>query len=531
MSVIVPVKASALVYPDKRYVLVFVLALLGALGYAQWFTGLPWGQAFVLGAWYWLSLHPWRAAPWIGWVVQTVAFLSGLSWLHTSLHDFGGLPSVVAWLALGVLAAFLALFPLMAVGCFRRWHGALAPKPLWAQTLLLATLYTFAEWVRGSVVLGGFPWLATAYAYVDTPWQAIAPWLGVYGMGWLVCWAVALGVFGLQAKNLRPWLAVASLWGLVWLLSHFHWGAPVGEPLHVRLVQGNVPQAEKFHPAHALSHVYRQLQLATSTSPRAHPPDFILLPETTVPGLHSDFPASLWAQVMAHAPHSTLGLGVAYAHPSADSLPLASNSILQLPPGRRVEDLQQHRLLHYDKHHLVPFGESLPLGLGWFARRLNIPLGEFTPGQARQANWQVGAQVMAPTICYEDVFGHRLRQMLWPQADNPGATALFNISNLAWFGEGAAQAQHLQMARLRSIELARPTVRVGNTGGTAYIDAQGRVLAQLPFYTAGVLDVQLQGYEGLTPYAYWGDWAWLGVVLVLLLGGGLYQRRKNHTKT
>src|SRR5690606_19006255 len=166
----------------------------------------------------------------------------------------------------------------------------------------------------------------------------------------------------------------------------------------------------------------------------------------------------------------------------------------------------------YDKRQLVPFGEYVPPAFGWFVRMMNIPLGEFARGTAHQPPVRIGGQAFAFDICYEDLFPGLLREQV-----RDSATVLVNISNIAWFGDSHALRQHLNISRLRAIELGRPMLRATNTGVTASIDPSGRVLASLAPLTRGALDVEVRGTTGLTLFARCGHWPAVVLAAALLL--------------
>jgi apolipoprotein N-acyltransferase len=174
----------------------------------------------------------------------------------------------------------------------------------------------------------------------------------------------------------------------------------------------------------------------------------------------------------------------------------------------------------YDKQHLVPFGEFIPPGFRWFTEMMNIPLGDFARGPAVPPSFPFAGQRIGPNICYEDLFGEELARRFGDDATAP--TLLANLSNIGWFGDTIAIAQHLNISRLRSLELQRPMLRATNTGATAAIDHRGRVLAQLAPFTRGALQAEVEGREGLTPYARWasafGLWP---LAAVALLAAGL----------
>jgi apolipoprotein N-acyltransferase len=169
----------------------------------------------------------------------------------------------------------------------------------------------------------------------------------------------------------------------------------------------------------------------------------------------------------------------------------------------------------YHKVHLVPFGEFVPPGFGWVLHVLQIPLSDFSRGSPAQAPLAVAGQRVAVNICYEDAFGDEIARRL------PEATLLANVSNVAWFGDSLAPSQHLQMARLRAIETGRMHLTATNTGVTAAIDRHGRVLARLPQFAAGRLEIAAQGYAGATPYVRLRDWPTLIGALLALAGASL----------
>jgi apolipoprotein N-acyltransferase len=159
----------------------------------------------------------------------------------------------------------------------------------------------------------------------------------------------------------------------------------------------------------------------------------------------------------------------------------------------------------YDKSHLVPFGEFMPPGFVWFIRMMNIPLGDFNSGGWDQPSLVWQGQRLAPNVCYEDLFGEELALRFKDAATAP--TALVNVSNIAWFGDTLAVDQHLNISRMRAMELGRPMLRATNTGATAIIDHTGQVSSQLPRFTRGSLVGAYEGRNGLTPFAQWAS-AW-----------------------
>jgi len=178
------------------------------------------------------------------------------------------------------------------------------------------------------------------------------------------------------------------------------------------------------------------------------------------------------------------------------------NSVLSLGSSQRQI---------YHKTHLVPFGEFVPPAFGWVLRVLKIPLSDFSRGPREQPPLAVAGQSVAVNVCYEDAFGDEIARRL------PQATLLVNVSNVAWFGDSLAPAQHLQIARLRAIETGRMHMAATNTGITAAVDRDGKVLARLPQFAEGRLEIAAQGYAGATPFVQFGDWPIVFFSLAVLI--------------
>jgi apolipoprotein N-acyltransferase len=205
-----------------------------------------------------------------------------------------------------------------------------------------------------------------------------------------------------------------------------------------------------------------------------------------------------------------------------------SNSVLGLKPALSGQAaLVLPEPYRYDKHHLVPFGEVIPPGFHWFIRLMNIPLGDFNRGAVGQPSFAWQGQRLAPNICYEDLFGEELAARFVDARQAP--TVFVNVSNIAWFGNTVAIDQHLQISRMRALEFGRPMIRATNTGATVIIDRRGKVTHSLPPHTRDVLNGEVQGRSGITPYAWWagrfGLWPLWGLGLAAL-GLALRFRRR-----
>jgi apolipoprotein N-acyltransferase len=433
-----------------------------------------------------------RRAALTGWVFGSAWLGAGVWWLFISMHRYGGLPAPLAAAAVALLAAALALYLALAMALYARWRRgrALTDVPLFA------ALWLAAELARG-VFFTGFPWVASGYAQVDAPLAALAPWVGVYGIGAAGAALAALALHGWRGAG-----AAAGLLAALALAGPGEHSRPAGT-LQLALLQTNVAQDRKFDPAHlpeALAWVAQQLTAAEA--------ELVVAPETALPLLP--------AQLEEAAPGYWAALRVHFARPGRAALvglPLGdyergyTNSVVGLADGPEYR---------YDKHHLVPFGEFIPAGFRWFTDLMHIPLGDFARGVVDPPSFVVRGQRIAPNICYEDLFGEELARRFADPARAP--TVLANVSNIGWFGRTVAVDQHLHISRLRSLELQRPMVRATNTGATAVIDHRGVVTAMLAPHTRGVLVAPVQGREGLTPFARWAAAAGLAPLWALAVG-------------
>ncbi len=512
---------------------------------------------------------------WRGWVFATAWLCGTFWWLFVSMNTYGGMPAWMAVLAVAALGGALALYYAVAVGVL----AAMAPVSRAGQAFMFASLWTLAELARGKLFTG-FPWGAGGYAQVDLmPFWS--PWVGVYGMGFLAAllayvlasacsgaWRTAAawllspvsrpprtGAPGSRipqpAARVQPrWPWLGAGWagfirnGLLVLLvagllttlgassrwRHPDAGTTAAGELQVWLLQGNIAQDQKFQPGSGIAQAltwYPQ-QIKEAVGRRADQPLLVVAPETALPLLPSQLGDRFWTPLLAdlgsqQGPGASavlmglpLGDRQGYTN-SAWGITAAAARAAGSTPGDAGS-----LLYRYDKHHLVPFGEFVPPLFRWFTDLMNIPLGDFQRGALPQVPWSWGGQRLAANICYEDLFGEELAAGFRDPAHAP--TVLVNLSNIAWFGDTVAIDQHLHISRLRALELGRPMLRATNTGATAVIDHRGIVTARLPRLERGRLEAQVQGREGLTPYARWaGTWGQmpLGVLcglLVVVLG-------------
>ena len=469
---------------------VLAAAALGAAQTPAYVHTAAWPLPIAALAALLLLLHrsaPARAAL-LGWAYGTGWLAAGVWWLFVSMHRYGGIAAPLAALAVLALSAFLALYLSAACAAYARWRSGALARDL----PLLAGLWLLAEMARGELFTG-FPWLASGYAQVDAPLAALAPWVGVYGIGAAAA-ALALAAAVLVASRGRRWRPAAAgtvLLAALGLAGPSQHTAGTGS-LPVTLLQTNVAQDEKF----AAERLPASLQ-ALARELLAAPPGLVVAPETAIPLLPSQLEQTTPGYLDALRSHfAAPGRAALVGLPLGDYERGYTNSVLGLGGG--PAGAAPYR---YDKHHLVPFGEFIPRGFRWFTDAMSIPLGDFARGPLAAPSFVFAGQRLAPNICYEDLFGEELARRFAVPASAP--TILVNLSNIGWFGDTAAVPQHLNISRLRALEFQRPMLRATNTGATAVVDHTGRVSAALPPFTAGSLAGAVEGRTGLTPYARW----------------------------
>ena len=444
-----------------------------------------------------------RAAARLGYLFGLGVFGGGTSWTYVALSSFGGMAPVLAALGSAAFCAYLALFPALA-----GWISArLAPPGSAGRLALAAGTWTIAEWLH-STGYPGFPWLATGYAQVGGPLDGYAPVGGVFLTGFAVAAAATLLVHAASALERGRRLGAAAAGAAIALvfaggtaLKSVDWTQAAGAPIAVSLVQGNIGQDLKFDPAYREKTLAIYADLAGGARGR-----LIVLPESALPMFADEVPVDFVEQLRAIAVRNggDLLTGLFFFKPREDETDEDHyyNSVVSI--GLSPTQI-------YRKHHLVPFGESIPAKavVGWLINRvLAIPLADQTPGPAYPKPMAVAGQSLAVNICYEDAFGGELIRQL------PEATLLVNFTNDAWYGHSLAAEQHAQMSAMRAIESGRPMLRATNTGITSIIDHRGVERARLPWFTRGVLEGNVVGRSGTTPYVRYGDAIALGAALV-----------------
>jgi apolipoprotein N-acyltransferase len=428
-----------------------------------------------------------------GWAFGLGLFGIGVFWMHISIDQFG---NVGTGLAIFITLAFIAGMALYygLLGWLGQRIAGSGSRVL--QLLVYLLLWVLLEWLRGWV-LTGFPWLALGYSQTGTPLQGYAPLLGVYGVSLLVMLSAASLVAVINSfRALLPALLVLVLvWGGGWFLIQKDWTIPSGDALKVSIIQANVEQSLKWKPETKQPTIDLYLKLTR----QEWGSDLIVWPETAIPAFYHQLEEDLFQglELEAQKNASDLLFGIAVWE---DADRRYYNSMSTLGSVRNA----------YYKRHLVPFGEFMPMRLLLqpLIEYLQIPMSNFAAGESERPLIRVAGHKAGVSICYEDAFGEEVIQAM------PDAEFLVNASNDAWFGDSLALPQHLQIARMRSIETGRYQLRATNTGISAFIGSKGELLGISPIFKQYVLRGEIIPMKGMTPYAMVGNW---GVVILVCL--------------
>lgn len=500
------------------------IALLGvmqavALAEPRLGESTAWLQLVSLTGFIWL-LHSTASHPStfkLAWVFATSWLMASVWWLYISIHHFGGMPAALTVMVIGLLCGGLALYYALTIRFYMSYRSKKNP---WFSAVLFASCWTLGELARAEFFTG-FPWGAIGYAHVDSVLVEFAPYVGVYGVGWIAAFTatvMAYAVASVKTQNIRlrvisaaALLVGLALFTLPWTLS----GKGSTHSFSVSLLQGNIPQDLKFTELRQQALTWYVDQALQSTT------DVVVMPETALPYLPKDIPPETWAALKNQYSKKQQALIVGI--PTYEEGKGFGNSAIAMA-GNSEEYV-------YHKQHLVPFGEFVPSYFQWFNAMVNFGITDFIRGPIKPDPLKWRDQQLAIQICYEDLFGEELAQRFVTDKESI-PTVLVNMSNIAWFGNTVVIPQHVHIARMRSMELNRPTIRATNSGGTAIIDSSGKVQAIAQPYTQTVLVGQVPASDGrVTWFAQWaGRWGliplWIICCTVLLLSAGIQWRNK-----
>jgi apolipoprotein N-acyltransferase len=457
-----------------------------------------------------------------GWWFGVGHFVLGLNWIATAFTYQSNMPPSLGWVAVLLLSFYLALYPSAAAGLAWRWgsgtsrgrpQGDRDPSGALVFVLLFAAAWIVTEWLRASLFTG-FAWNPLGVALLPTPLARLALWVGTYGLSGVTV-LIAGSLFLLVRRSWRSGLSVAAVPAAAAALAALISVPASGPPgIALRIVQPNIGQEEKWQEGFDVAG--RRLLGSLSASTRGEP-RILLWPEAAVtrplmnglaePAYRQD--ASLLRRevgAMLESRDLLLTGGVTWRSANGIDVTSATNSVFAIDPSGRIHG-------RYDKAHLVPYGEYLPMRPFLSA----LGLSRLAPGDVDFDSGPGPLTLDLPLagkvgfqLCYEIIFSGEV-------ADRRNRPSwIFNPSNDAWFGAWGPP-QHLAQARLRALEEGLPVLRSTPTGISAVIDSDGRLLHSLPWRRAGVIDARLPPAKPPTLFARFGNLLPLGFALLLVL--------------
>ena len=447
----------------------------------------------------------------LGFVFGMVFYTCGLNWVNNTLINYGNLPTIVSYMVLGLLAAYLSFYTALFSYLIRR----IAKENRGLFFLLAPVLWTSLEYLRSTHAEFGFSWLGLGYSQFQTlPVIQMAEITGVYGVSWLIM-LINVGLYlawktwqepgRMGQRYLLVTLLVFACWWGYGRISMDRLSAEKSSPVKVGLIQGNVEQFMKWNPVYQklVLSKYRDLTLKAAQSN----PDLIVWPETAVPFYYNQHPAGTeFINKLAKETQTPLLFGSPHKISKDGNIIHFNSAYLVSEIGAT-----QNR---YDKIHLVPFGEFVPFRkVLFFVEKMVEMIGDF--GRGKEATvFEVAGHKAGVSICYELIFPDLIRQSV-----KNGADFLINITNDAWFGKSPASYQHMSMGALRAVENRVPIVRAANTGVSGTIDASGALRDETELFVEAAQITQITPRQGgLTFYSSYGDvFSWLCLLATGLL--------------
>ncbi|MBA3536870.1 MAG: apolipoprotein N-acyltransferase [Tatlockia sp.] len=406
----------------------------------------------------------------------------GTSWVFVSIHEYGHLNSFVSALITLVFLLYLSSFTALMAFVYRK----LASKPSIFSCLLFSSLWILFEYFR-STFLSGFPWLQLGFGQFDTPGKYLLPLIGVYGVGFISCFAATLLVLSggqNQRKRFLLLTAFVSLLLCPLLLKPVQWSIEGPEPISVGVIQANLSMRDKWDE----NLFWQLLERYKKETDQLLGTKLIVMPESAIP-LPPSYVADFLNDIDLRAKKAGSAVMLGMPMPTTVDEHYYFNSLISLGQSEGI----------YQKQHLVPFGEYIPESFLAISNWLAIPDANLKPGHINQSLLKVQQYEIATLICYELAYGELLRHQL------PMAKWIVSISDAGWFGHSLAMYQQLQMAQVRSMETARYQVVANNDGLSSIINTKGEIISSLAAFSSGILKAELRPATGMTPWVYFGN--------------------------
>jgi len=447
-----------------------------------------------------------RDAGWLSFFFGVGLFLSGTYWIVISVVVFGQAPVWIALLLMFGLVLIMSAY-LFATGWFISRVAAGEP---WLLLVVAPATWVLVEWLRGWV-LSGFPWLAIGYSQIDSVLAGWAPVIGIYGVSFMTMLSATAVLVAFMTTGRQRWVALALILLPLFsggILKFVDWTEPSGPPVRSTLVQAGISQDEKWLPERLQS----TLEFYRAAAWQAQDSDIIVWPEAAIPAPNDRVQSYIEAlQADTRVSGRTILFGILERDESRGENRLFNSVMLVAGDRRQV----------YRKRHLVPFGEYFPVPaeVREWMRMMSLPYNDLARGADMQPLLEAAnGEKFAVAICYEDAYGAEQLYAL------PEASILINVSNDAWFGDSIAPHQHLQIARMRSLEVGRAAIRATNTGISAFISHTGELLEVGAQFAPVTLTMDVEPRKGSTPYASTGNKPIIGLCLLILAGFWLRNR-------
>lgn len=492
----------------------FFAALTGALSIAAYAPLEWWWLMFpcVMSLYFLLQNSSPKQSFYLAFSFGLAQFGIGASWVYVSLTHYGNMPMLMAGAGVLLFVSALALFTGLIGLCFSRLK---TQTHFYLNTIIFSSLWVIAEWLR-SVVLTGFPWLDVGYSQTTQWLSAYAPIGSVYLVSFFCIFVSALLLSCVQHKNICAALGIALVACTGFVLKDVPWSQVAGKAHDIVLVQGNIPIQQKWQASYQ-----NTLFTRYSTEIHQYKADLVILPETALPVYLDQTNAHFWQQLQGQ--NNAILSGI--IERDFQSNQIFNSAVLSCNDNSKNNDNNNRNsdLQIYQKQHLVPFGEYLPLRkyFSWVLDYLQLPMSDFSSGsrtgtrqnELRQKELSCEGLNINVSICYEDAFASGMRNSL-----SDSSAILVNISEDAWFGDSLAPHQRVQMAQMRAQELSRPMLRSANSGPSTYINHQGKVLASTKQFTKESLLVSVSPRTGKTPFVRFGLWiVWLSFAFLVIV--------------
>jgi apolipoprotein N-acyltransferase len=503
----------------KQVLLSFLFGSVAVFSYAPFHI---WPLAFVsfAGLLWLIAGKSKKKAMLVGFSWGFGYFLAGVHWVYVSIKQYGELSTSIAIIILGLLIAYLALYPMLFALLLKVCDRFVANFSIKQLVFVAPILWQVTEFLR-SYILTGFAWLELGYSQLDSPLRGYFPIIGVNGVTLLLTICCGLCVYCLYKVIYSPAkkhlsgaiIALLMLFIAPMLFNSINWTyVDHTRSANFALIQGNISQSLRW----TREQLNDTLQIYGSlTEKNLGKNKIIIWSEASITDYEiNQQPFLQFLDNEARAHDSEIAVGIIdyrMGWNSYQAHPNIYNTLLVL--GEKIP-YQYPNTNRYQKHHLVPFGEFTPFEslLEPIAKVLNIPMSSMQAGAEKQPQLSIKGFKFTTAICYEVI----LSDLVWGNFASD-TDFLLTVSNDAWFGDSIGPKQHLQMAQARALEFGRPLIRSTNSGITAIIDHHGDIVKQLPQFETNVLNYSLSPTIGLTPYAQLGKIPYYLIISMLFI--------------